>query len=273
MTLDISLITSLNVWVLMLGALLVTMFIAAALAFAFHRYLPGDSAEKAGITAAAYMTALGSLFAILTGFLINSEYGTLRQAQDVVAVEVSAASRLAYASAGLPPSDGERVQADLSAYLDSLLKGEWRALSERQADISPAVPTLRALQRDVAQLAAREYVAGATADALQGAIDDMTQSRRERVAIADRSLPTPLLILAILAGLALAANALLVSNRSGRRYSLVAGGIIVIIALDVAAILAISAPFQGAFLVDTAPISQLSAEVHSGQYLPWVVQP
>jgi hypothetical protein len=101
----------------------------------------------------------------------------------------------------------------------------------------------------------------------------MTQSRRERVAIADRSLPTPLLILAILAGLALAANALLVSNRSGRRYSLVAGGIIVIIALDVAAILAISAPFQGAFLVDTAPISQLSAEVHSGQYLPWVVQP
>jgi len=270
---NISILTSLNFSVLMIGMLIITGLVAAGMVFAFGRYLRGDTAEKAGVTAAAYMTALGSLFAILTGFLINSEYGTLRQAQDVVAVEVSTASRLAYASAGLPPSDGERVQDDLTQYLDGLLKGEWRALGRQQADLSPAVAPLRTLQQDVASLTTRKYVADATAGALQDAIDGMTQGRRERVAIADRSLPTPLLILAIIAGLALAANALLVSNRSGPRYGLVAVGIVVIIALDIAAILAISAPFQGAFLVDTAPISQLANEVHSGQYLPWVVRP
>ena len=270
---DISILTGLNFYVVMGGLLLVTGLVAAGMVLAFGRYLRGDAAEKAGVTAAAYMTALGSLFAILTGFLINSEYGTLRQTQDVVAVEVSAASRLAYASAGLPPSDGERVQDDLTQYLDAILKGEWRALGRQQADLSPAVAPLRSLQTDVASLTTRKYVADSTAGALQDAIDGMTQGRRERVAIADRSLPTPLLILAIIAGLALAANALLVSNRSGPRYGLVAVGIVVIIALDIAAILAISAPFQGPFLVDTAPISQLAGEVRSGQYLPWVVRP
>jgi hypothetical protein len=270
---DISILTQLDAWVLMGGALLVTALVAGSMAYLFGRYLRGTPAAKAGSTAAAYMTALGSLFAILTGFLINSEYGTLRQAQDVVALEVSAASRLAYVSAGLPPSDGERIQTDLTHYLDGLLRGEWEALARQEADASPAAPALRALQQDVSSLTSRAYVAGATASAMQDAIDGVTQGRRERVAIADRSLPTPLLILAIIAGVALAGNALLVSNREGRRYGLVAAGIVIIIALDIAAILAISAPFQGAFLVDTAPITQLASEVHAGQYLPWVVQP
>ena len=270
---DISIVTTLNVWVLMLGALVIVGLVAWGMAWAFHRYLNADQRDKAGITAAAYMTALGSLFAILTGFLINSEYGTLRQAQDVVAIEVSAASRLAYASAALPPSDAERLQADLSRYLGGLLNGEWQALERREADASPAVRALRTLQQDAASIGARKYVADATAGALQNAVDDLTQGRRERVAIADRSLPTPLFVLALIAGVALAGNALLVSNRSGRNYGLVAGGIVVIIALDVAAILAISAPFQGAFLVDTAPISQLASEVQTGQYLPFVVHP
>ena len=45
------------------------------------RWLVADrSREPAGLTAAAYMTVLGSLFAILTGFLINTEYTTYRQA-------------------------------------------------------------------------------------------------------------------------------------------------------------------------------------------------
>jgi hypothetical protein len=270
---DISILTTIGAPALTIGALVIVGLVTWGMAYGFHRYMNAEQRDKAGITAAAYMTALGSLFAILTGFLINSEYGTLRQAQDVVAVEVSAASRLAYASAGLPPADGERLQADLSRYLDGLLNGEWRALERREADASPAVPALRRLQQDAAALGSRKYVANATAGALQNAVDDMTQGRRERVAIADRSLPTPLFILALIAGLALAGNALLVSNRSGRNYGLVAGGIVVIIALDVAAILAISAPFQGAFLVDTAPISQLASEVQTGQYLPFVVQP
>ena len=72
------------------------------------------------------------------------------------------------------------------------------------------------------------------------------------------------------AGHALGANALLVSVRAGPRYSLVALGIILVVALDLVAILAISAPFRGAFQVDIAPVTELVNELRAGQYLDWV---
>jgi hypothetical protein len=90
------------------------------------------------------------------------------------------------------------------------------------------------------------------------------------VVIASQSLPIALFALSVIAGIALVANALLVSVRAGPRYSLVALGIILVVALDLVAILAISAPFRGAFQVDIAPVTELVNELRAGQYLDWV---
>ena len=70
-----------------------------------HRVVHTSGREHAGLTAAAYMTALGSLFAILTGFLLNGEYTVLRQTQNLVYEEVAAGSRLAFSTEGLPAAD------------------------------------------------------------------------------------------------------------------------------------------------------------------------
>ncbi len=45
-----------------------------------------------------------------------------------------------------------------------------------------------------------------------------------------------------------------------------------VVALDVGAIVIINAPFQGGLQVSTDPISDLSAEIKSGQYIPWVAR-
>ncbi len=65
-------LVSMNVWVLVALITALTLLVSGAMVFVFARLLGGEEREKAGTTAAAYMTALGSLFAILTGFLINS---------------------------------------------------------------------------------------------------------------------------------------------------------------------------------------------------------
>ena len=93
------------------GPELLALCVVGALFFAFGSLaflviaIRPQRREGAGATAVAYMTVLGSLFAILTGFLINSEYTTMRQAQNLVGVEMAGASQLAYASASLPPAD------------------------------------------------------------------------------------------------------------------------------------------------------------------------
>ena len=93
---------SLPGWAVFAGTLILVVATAVGINFALHRYVRPNRRESIGMTAAAYMTALGSLFAILTGFLINSEYSTLRHTQDLVAQETAASARLAFAPDALP---------------------------------------------------------------------------------------------------------------------------------------------------------------------------
>lgn len=264
-------LTSLPTWQILIGSVTLTTLFAALVAWLLHRYLKPDAGEKAGITAAAYMTAFGSLFAILTGFLIQAEYATYRQAQNALGVEIAAATQLASASTVLPAADTDRIQADLNDYLESLLAGEWTALALGVPSSSPSTPKQRALQEEIYNRASKPYVTSSVGSTLQDAINTMTTARRERIVLASQTLPVELFGVALVAGLGLIFNAVLVANRQGqRRYALVAGGIVLAVALDLGAILVISGPFRGGLQVSTQPVVELSQEISDGYYLPWV---
>lgn len=113
--------------------------------------------ERAGLVAAAYMTALGSLFAILTGFLLNGEYAVLRDTQRLVYEEVAAGSRVAFSAEGLPAADVSVVQDRLVNYFATLPGSEWRALSRDVPDESASVGALGDLQRVVFAIGSRPY--------------------------------------------------------------------------------------------------------------------
>jgi hypothetical protein len=255
---------------LFFGSLLLVAAGGVGVILALHRIVSPKNRESVGMTAAAYMTALGSLFAILTGFLINAEYTTLRRTQDIVAEEASAASRLAWATEGLAGVDSALVQDALATYLHDLDTGEWDALANGDPERSLAVRSLSDLQGVVFNVGSREYVSAASAEGMRSAVSDLTSARRERVAIASQSLPVPLFALSVVAGVALIVNAIAVTLRSRTWTVAVAAGILVIVALDLALILAISAPFQGAFTASRAPIAELYGEVRAGDFLPWI---
>jgi hypothetical protein len=234
------------------------------------RYLPETAWDPAGYTAKNYMTAFGSLFAFLTGFLINAEYSTLKSAQSYVGQEVAAATQLASASATLPPPDAERIQDQMVLYLSSLPGAEWSSLSNKKPEDSPSGRYLSDLQQQVYTLSERKYPSAAALSSMAGGIEEMTQARRQRLVIGSSSLPLPLLMLCLAAGAALIVNAIVTAFKVGVRYSWVATGLILLVALDTAAILAITGPFQGPFTAKAAPIEKLVTEIGEGRYKPWV---
>ena len=250
-----------------IGALL---FAGSSLIFLVVAIRP-QRREGAGMTAAAYMTVLGSLFAILTGFLINSEYSTLRQAQNLVGIEMAGASGLANASASLPPADTGLVQASLVRYLNAVEQSEWTMLENDPAGKSRAASELSSLSRLVFSYGPRPYAPSVTTDAMQTSLATISESRRQRLSIATVTLPLPLFVLSVVTGMALILGALIVALRNDPRYALVAAGIVLIVGFDLTAVLAISAPFAGPFVVSTAPIVQLAAEITNGDYLSWLV--
>jgi branched-chain amino acid transport system substrate-binding protein len=264
-----NLLTSLPTWVLLPLVLVVVGAISVMLYLLIDRRI-GDHREQAGMAAAAYMTALGSLFAILTGFLINSEFATLREARQIVGSEAAASSRLASVTEGLPSVDASAVQVRLGLYLRDASTADWKALADGDAQDSPAFLSLNELQSTVLSIASRPYVSSSTADAMDAAVADLTTSRRELIALASSEMPFQLFALSAIAGLALIINAMFVALRTGGNVTYVAVGIVVIVALDLALILGISAPFRGPFVVDNEPVRTMSEEVRQGVYLPWV---
>lgn len=262
-------LTSLSGEALLLGVVLVVLVMSVGVAVLLGRR-PEGRRDRAATTAAAYMTALGSLFAIVTGFLINSEYATLRSAQQVVAAEAASISQLAYASAALPPPDAEIVQGQLADYVDSVATVEWYLLSENQPQASPAFAQLAVLQEALVRVSTREYPSAEAVRSMGDALRTMTQMRRERIAIAAQGLPIALFALSVIAGIALIVNAVIVAARYGSRYAVIAAGIILMVALGLAAILAISAPFRGPFTASPEPLRELAAELRNAAYLPWV---
>jgi uncharacterized membrane protein len=173
-------LTSFNLWLVMLLMIVVITTFTVLVNLAIARFLGAERHQKAGHTAEYYMTALGSLFAFLTGFLISAEYSTLRDARNAVGAEVAAASQLAQASGSLTPADTGEVQEKLTAYLTALTAGEWAALAAGAASASPAGDRLRALQTTVFRVTSKPYVPGAAASTLQDSVNAITTSRRRR---------------------------------------------------------------------------------------------
>lgn len=233
-----------------------------------HLRYPNRRGASYGQTAAAYMTALGSLFAILTGFLINTAYLGVRSAEDTVAAEAAAANRLAWGARGLPSADISLIQEDLAAYLAALERKEWPELGGSDS-VEGASLELNELQDKIFVIGARDYAPQIAVDSMQAAVEELGSQRRARLTAASAEIPFELFALSVIAGLALIANAIIVTLRNGPKDGIVTVGIVVVVGLDLALVLALSGPFNGPFEVGVDPLTGLLEEIRSGRYLPW----
>ena len=237
-----------------------------------HRFSDKESRERRGSIASAYMDVVGGLFAILTAFLISGSYTTLENTQGAVYSEVATASQLAYASSALPPWDAQQIQYSLSVYMHTVAEREWPVLKSGNVGESPAATTLSDLQKTIFNFTNRPYVSNTEAQAIANAAQSLTTYRSNWIADRQNGLPATLLVLVVLAGFTLITNAIVVSGRHQRRYAVVAGGVILLVALDVTVVLAMNTPFGGPFGVSPAPITNFVTQLHNGDFLPWVIR-
>jgi len=263
-------LTSLPAVVVFPVAILVVLIIADLAHRLLLRFVVEDDRERVGGSAAAYMTALGSLFAILTGFLINSEYTTLRNANTLVAEQTAAASRIGWATEGLPSVVAARVQDALATFLDDVYRTEFIFYETGAGERSPALASFSELQKAVFEVSAQPYAPASSVSGMEGGLGALTTVRGELQALSEQQLPLALFLLCVVAGLALIANAVLVSIRQSRGNPIVAISIVVVVALDLALIIAVSAPFRGGFVASRQPVAALASQVRAGQFASWV---
>jgi hypothetical protein len=219
-----------------------------------------------GTIAGPLMGALGALFAFLTPFVITTEWGQHREAEHTLGMEADACVRLAWISQS-PGCDGAAIRRDLAAYLSSVLDEEWPELA-KGGGCEATHDRMSALQYRVRGVAAQPDVPASVANDLTTAADAIAVTRAERLNAAARDLPTPLFLLAFLSGVVLTLNAIVLALHRDHAHGLAVAGIVALVPLDLALLLAIAMPFQGDLRVGGHALARVLDNLTRGRYGP-----
>ena len=197
--------------------------------------------------ASPMMPALGAAFGVLIGLTLAGEAGYLKSAQDIVADEAAAASRLAWAATS-PGVQSEPIHAALREYLRATRASEWRGAGAANGDAGVA-GAIATLEQVVRAEAARTELGTPASTELLVSLDAVTGSRRQRVAAASRQIPVLYVVTLVAGGVALIANAGALAFRSSVRTSLLVVGLAVVVGLSLALMFSLSAPWRGPLIV------------------------
>lgn len=232
------------------------------------RVVPEEMKDHCVAVAGPLMPALGALFAIAAAFTISTEWNALREAQDQVAREAASAARLAWAST-TPGVDGQQTRALTADYLQATVDQEWSDISTTSGERGgQAFAALTRLQQHVRRQVADGTLPAPVATESLAGLDDLTTARRIRVASASHEIPPVLLYLLVVSGVALIVDAEVLTLRHRRGLGFMATGLVVVTAMTVALILAISAPFHGELRASHAPLDQMIDDLHGGRFGP-----
>jgi hypothetical protein len=255
-------LTSRPAGLLVAGWLTFALLIAFGARVVIRAIVPTGEHEDVQRVAGPLMPALGAAFGVLIGLTLASEVGYLKSAQDVVANEAAAASRLAWAATS-PGVRSQPIHDALGDYLEATRASEWRDAGAEEGDpgVAGSIATLEQVVRDEA---ARTELGTPASTELLVSLDAVTSSRRERVAAASREIPMLYVVTLVAGGVALVATAGAIGVRSGVRATLPVVGLAVVVGLSLALLFSLGAPFRGPLVVSGHPIDAVVRDLRAG---------
>ncbi len=224
-----------------------------------------EEQEDLAIVAGRLMPAIGTLFALLTAFVITNQWNRSRDAEHIIGAEADASVRLALAS-GARGFQGETIRGRQLAYLDSVLRHEWSTLAHDHRGHPPTVDKLMDLQREVRDLACQPEVSEAVSAELASAATEVATGRRDRLNLAGHGLPAPLFLLSFVSGVVVCLGAVSLAVNLDSWVAAIVGGLVVTVALDLALVVAISDPFRGSMRVVPRPLRAAHSSLENGQF-------
>jgi hypothetical protein len=227
-----------------------------------HRFL-GDAMPHALANSSTFMAGFGALFAFLSAFTIATEWQAQSSADAAADAEAAAATRLAWA-ANAPGLDTAGLQGQVAAYLEEVVTVEWPAMREGEHVHGNDSEVFRRLQASVRSAALASDVSPVASGELLAGLDDLADARRERLSLADRSLPLPLFLVLGFSGLAMCVNAALLTIPNTRRADVVFGAIATVVALDLGILLVVNGPYRGTLQTSPQPLAAVEADIERG---------
>jgi Protein of unknown function (DUF4239) len=219
-----------------------------------------EESERAGALKAVspgMLSPMGTLFALIVGFLAVGVWGNVDRAEEALGNEASALRSVVLLSDDLPPDLRVRMRELINRQIEDAVNDEWPAMEEQRANLtSIPTPLSDALhlavrltpQADGEAAAQREIVAS---------IQDALDARRQRIIVSESSInAVKWLGLVVLAALTLIT--ICVVHRGNRATAGVAMGVFAAaVAVVITMLAAQNQPFSGQLGLDPDVLQQI----------------
>jgi hypothetical protein len=245
----------------LLAVLFVVVIVGAAMLgmWVVRRRTDFETLEAHKEVAGFLIAVVGALYSVLLAFMVVSVWESFEDAERIARREADLLVSL-YRDAEAFPDDRIDLRTTIRGYAESVVDDEWPAMAEDQRE---APETDVALHRVFNAYRAVEPGGAAEDVFLRNALDrldDVTESRRERVAAAGTQLPRPLWYV-LLAGCVITVGfTLFFPVKAVRVQAVMVGALAAMTALMLFLVLSLDLPFTGDLAVEPTAMNEAIAE-------------
>jgi hypothetical protein len=254
-------LTTRPVWVLILLLILCTA-LAMAVPVLIRRRIALEKLRTNNEVAGFKFAGISVLYAVLLGFVVIIAWERYYDAEKALAAEAGSAATIYGLAPGLGDPSAAALHSRVTAYLESILGDEWPAMAAGHS--SPA--TTRALIRlyaEVVRFRPTDMHDQDLQQELYRELDKLTEARRERLVMAEGSVPGAIWFVLFLGAALTIAFTFFFGTQNVITQSLMTGVLAALIFSAILVIIAIDRPFTGAVVVSQESIRAALADFQS----------
>jgi uncharacterized membrane protein len=238
--------------VLFLGMTAIGLVVGFGLSRLWPHVIEDDVRSRTSGSVITVIGVVAGIYAVLIGFVIVNEWQNFDDAQTNVSNESAAIATTVFAASTLPDPTREDLRKALVRYVRSVVCVELPALAEDPAPSRATALALRNVFRTVASAPA-DVQAAPLYGTVVDEIANVATARRARINDASSPVPDLLLIVIFLMSISLVAAVSVLDTQHKRWHLVLTIGVSILVALNLALVVALDRPFEGAATVSDAP--------------------
>ena len=227
------------------AALVILPLIGLAL---FHRLVPWKIREPDTKPVGLSYALCGSIYAVMLAFVAVGTYETMDKTATIASGEADCLGSLVFDSAGLPPTLGLRLRADVDTYIDLVTRKEWpsqKAYEMDERNFAQGWLQVRQIGLDLADFEPSTPGQSTVKLEMEHVFNDLFSARRARLLAATAHLPDAVWQMLIAGLVLLAVFVYLFGPHNYRIHMAVTSLTMVSVGLVFTLIIALDYPFRG----------------------------
>jgi hypothetical protein len=247
---------------------LVTVF-GSLIGLALVRRMVPTTRLAQHIDVAGYVYAvIGVIYAVILAFVVIAAWEEYRDARAAVANEATSVLNLARMANGWPAGDRGNVEAALVAYARQVVDVEWPAMA--QGDFAPVTDTttVNRLWHTLNEADATAAAKGASYETALLQLEELGESRRNRLLLARDGLPLSMTLVLIIGAVVTVAFSYLFAIDDSRLHGLMTGSLAMLVALLLLLQYQLEMPFQGISAIEPTAMELVLMEIDSASGIP-----